>query len=77
MLFRTAQQWNRCYRLGRLLRLKQDQVLARALRLGLVELQRECDKRGIDWRNLPETDLEPARKPVEAETDNRTPRIED
>ena len=75
--YRTAKQWGHCYRISRKLGMTQNGMLAMGLNLLLARLQRICDQRGIDWRNLPETDAEPARKPVEAETDNRTPRIED
>lgn len=50
VMYRTLQQWRRCTRIGRLLGLTQDRVLARSLRLGLLELQRQCDAKGIDWR---------------------------
>ncbi len=52
MSIRTLKQWRHSCRVGKLLGLKQDQVLARALYLGLKSMRHECDRLGIDWRSV-------------------------
>lgn len=48
--YRTAQQWRRCRRLGKLLGMRNNEVQGLALNLAANDLQRRCDKAGIDWR---------------------------
>ncbi len=49
---RTVKQWRRACRIGKLLGMRQNAVLARALRLCVSSMAHECDKIGIDWRSV-------------------------
>ena len=76
LCYRTARQWERCLSVGKLLGMAADDVLAKTLRITLVRMQEECDRRGIDWRSA----MAPADRELkidpDAALDERKPRID-